>query len=70
MNKEIEDRINVLYRKKRVIENKINNYRVFLKNNPNYSFQDDYRKMIDDLEERLAKTDEMLAYLKELCKPS
>jgi hypothetical protein len=70
MNKEIEERVNLLYRKKKVIENKINSYLIFLKNNPNDSFQNDYRKMIDDLEERLAKTDEILANIKELCKPS
>lgn len=71
MNKEIEERVNLLYRKKKVIENKINSYLIFLKNNPgDPSIQNDYRKMVDDLEERLAKTDEILANIKELCKPS
>jgi hypothetical protein len=69
MDKMIEERVDAMHKKRALLSKKINEFQVFMRNNPD-KVDIVMEQAVKDMEERLAKIDEMILKIDRLCKPS
>lgn len=69
MDKRIQERIDTMHKNRALLSKKINEFQVFMRNNPD-RVDSAMEETVKDMEDRLAQIDEMILKIDRLCRPS